>query len=79
MIESQNIQHNFDYIFNDRSIKKIESQEIFNYKILHNFLNSFKNNGNFSEITNLGYLKNYNYKSLWGLIMFQKWHDIFIK
>ena len=79
-LESQNIQHNFEYIFHDLfNKKKIEAQEIFNYKILHNFLNSFKNNGNFKEITNLGYLKNYNYKSLWGLIMFQKWHDIFMK
>ncbi len=78
-LESQKIKHDFDFINNELFKKeKIISQGIFNYNVLNKFINSFENSENYIEFTNLGYKKNYNYKSLWGLIMFQKWHDIFI-
>ena len=59
------------------SQNKIKSQGIFNFDEITNFLNSFEKNGYYKE-KNFIFTKNYNYKSLWGLIMFQKWYDIFI-
>ena len=59
------------------SQNKMKSQGVFNFNEITNFLNSFEKNGNYKE-KNFIFTKNYNYKSLWGLIMFQKWYDIFI-
>lgn len=79
-LESQKIKHDFDEIFNETFEKsKINKQGIFKEKFLYQFLNSFKHKGNFVEFTSFGYKKTYNEKSLWALIMFQKWYDIFIK
>ena len=78
-LESQSIEHNFDFIINEIFNKeKILKQGLFNFETLNRFILSFKKIGKYKEITNLGYLKKYNYKSLWGLIMFQRWYDIFI-
>ena len=78
-LESQKIQHDFHLIKNEIFNKdKILKQGIFDYQTLKNFLISFEKKGKFTEFTNLGYKKNYGYKSLWALIMFQKWHDIFL-
>ena len=72
-LESQSIEHNFDFIINEIFNKeKVLKQGLFNFETLNRFLLSFKKIGKYREITNLGYLKNYNYKSLWGLIMFQR-------
>ena len=75
-LESQKISHNFDILINETFEKnKIIRQGIFHEK----FLVSFKNSGKFTETINFGYKKTYNEKSLWAIIMFQKWYDIFIK
>jgi asparagine synthase (glutamine-hydrolysing) len=59
------------------SPNKIKSQNIFDADFIKNFLKSFEEKGCYKE--NLGFFtKNYGYKSLWGLVMFQKWYDIFL-
>ena len=79
-LESQKISHNFDILINETFEKnKIMRQFIFQEKFLKKFLVSFKNSGKFTETINFGYKKTYNEKSLWAIIMFQKWYDIFIK
>ena len=71
--------------FNFRELKenlfnktKIKSQGIFSHKILEEFIISFEKKGFYKEKIGI-FTKNYNNKSLWGLIMFQKWYDIFIE
>ena len=45
-------------------------------KFLKEFVESFQNNNEYVE---RGFFsKKYSYKSLWSLIMFQKWYDIFV-
>ena len=57
---------------------KIKSQGIFNHEILEEFITSFEKKGFYKEKIGI-FTKNYTNKSLWGLIMFQKWYDIFIE
>ena len=57
--------------------KKIITQGIFNYKFLEEFIVSFQNKGFYKERIGI-FTKIYSFKSLWALIMFQKWYDIFI-
>ena len=76
-LESQILNYNFNEIksnlFNEKKIKK---QDIFNNKFLKEFVESFQNNNEYVE---RGFFsKKYSYKSLWSLIMFQKWYDIFV-
>ena len=59
------------------SPNKIKSQNVLNIDFVKKFLKSFEEKGYYKE--NVGvFIKNYDYKSLWGLIMFQKWYDIFL-
>ena len=59
------------------SPNKIKSQNVLNIDFIKKFLKSFEEKGYYKE--NFGiFTKNYGYKSLWGLIMFQKWYDIFL-
>ena len=76
-LESQILNYNFNEIkanlFNEKKIKK---QDIFNNEFLKEFIESFENNNEYVE---KGFIsKKYSYKSLWALIMFQKWYDIFV-
>ena len=77
-LESRKQNFNFKELNNTLfSANKIKSQDIFNVDFIKNFLKSFEEKGYYKE--NLGiFTKNYGYKSLWGLIMFQKWYDIFL-
>ncbi len=77
-LESRKQNFNFKELNNTLfSASKIKSQNIFNADFIKNFLKSFEEKGYYKE--NLGiFTKNYGYKSLWGLIMFQKWYDIFL-
>ena len=78
-LESQKIKHDFSYIKNDLfSKEKIKNNQIFNYEFISKFINSFEKIGKYEEKNNLIFKKTYNYKSLWALVMFQKWHDIFL-
>ena len=78
-LESQAIKHNFKYIkyelFNKDKIKK---DQIFDYDFLLNFLNSFEKHGKYIDTNDIFMKKTYDFKSLWSLIMFQKWYDIFM-
>ena len=78
-LESQAIKHNFEYIkyelFNKDKIKK---DQVFSYDFLSNFLNCYQKYGMYRDKNDFIMKKNYDYKSLWSLIMFQKWYDIFI-
>jgi asparagine synthase (glutamine-hydrolysing) len=77
-LESQKMNYNFKNIRENLFNKnKIESQQIFNHEFLNEFLMSFENGKNYVE-KNFVFNKNYNFKSYWALIMFQKWYDIFI-
>tara|TARA_B100000674_G_C37715784_1_gene857335 strand:+ start:265 stop:687 length:423 start_codon:yes stop_codon:yes gene_type:complete len=78
-LESQTIRHNFKYIKNELFNKdKIKKDQIFNYEFLSNFLDSYQKQGKYTDKNDIFMKKTYNYKSLWSLIMFQKWYDIFI-
>ena len=78
-LESQSIKHNFKYIKNELfAEKKIKKDQIFNFDQLKEFLNSYEKFGKFEHTNDFIFKKTYNFKSLWALIMFQKWHDIFI-
>ena len=78
-LESQKINYNFvemkNLLFNK---KKIQSQSILNYNNLQDFIIPFENGSQFKE-RNYFFEKKYSYKSLWALIMYQKWYDIFIE
>ncbi len=78
-LESQKINYNFvemkNLLFNK---KKIQAQSILNYNNLEDFIIPFENGSQFKERNNF-FEKKYSYKSLWALIMFQKWYDIFIE
>ena len=77
-LESQKINYNFKELkYNLFNEKKIKSQDIFDYNFLISFLNSFEHKGFYKEIGIFN--KIYSNKSLWALIMFQIWHDIFIE
>lgn len=78
-LESQAIDHNFRYIKNELFHKdKIKKDQIFDYDFISNFLDSYQKNGKYTDKNDIFMKKTYNHKSLWSLIMFQKWHDIFI-
>jgi asparagine synthase (glutamine-hydrolysing) len=78
-LESQTINHNFNYIKNELFSKdKIKKDKIFDYEFLVNFLNSYEKYGKYSEKNDIFMKKTYGEKTLWSLIMFQKWHDIFM-
>ncbi len=78
-LESQAIKHNFKFIKNELfNEDKIKKDQIFNYDFLSKFISSFEKIGKYEEKNNLFLKKTYNYKSLWALVMFQKWHDIFL-
>ena len=78
-LESQAIDHNFKYIKNELFHKdKIKKDQIFDYDFISNFLDSYQKNGKYTDKNDIFMKKTYNHKSLWSLIMFQKWHDIFI-
>lgn len=78
-LESQAIRHNFKYIKNELFNKdKIKKDEIFDYNFLSSFLDSYQRHGKYVDENDIFMKKTYNYKSLWALIMFQKWYDIFI-
>jgi len=67
----------YENLFNEHRIKK---QGIFNYDILIKFFNSFEKNNLFYENKYFGlYKKKYSFRSLWSIIMFQKWYEIFIE
>lgn len=76
-LESQALNYNFhdlkNTLFNKEKIKK---QEIFNYEFLNKFISSFEKKNMYIE-KGL-FPRKYNHKSLWALIMFQKWYDIFV-
>ena len=76
-LESQILNYDFneikDNLFNEKKIKK---QDIFNYKFVHEFISSFQKKNTYTEKGI--FPKKYTYKSLWALIMFQKWYDIFV-
>ena len=78
-LESQKINYNFveikNLLFNK---KKIQAQSILNYNELQDFIIPFENGSQFKERNNF-FEKKYSYKSLWAIIMFQKWYDIFIE
>ena len=77
-LESQKINYNFTELRNNLfNEKKINSQGIFNHKILDEFIISFQKEGFYKERIGI-FPKIYSFKSLWALIMFQKWYDIFI-
>ena len=77
-LESQKINYNFNELKNNLfNEKKIITQGIFNYKFLEEFIVSFQNKGFYKERIGI-FTKIYSFKSLWALIMFQKWYDIFI-
>ena len=78
-LESQAINHNFKYIKNELFNKdKIKKNQIFNYDFLLKFLESYEKHGKYIDKNDVFIKKTYDHKSLWSLIMFQKWHDIFI-
>lgn len=78
-LESQQISHNFNHIKNELfSETKIKRQQIFDYNFLSTLLSDFEKQGNFKFGYNLLKKRTYNYKSLWSIIMFQKWYDIFL-
>ena len=78
-LESQSIKHNFKYIKNELfNEDKIKKEQIFDYKPLKKFLDSYEKFGKFEHTNDLIFNKTYNFKSLWAIIMFQKWHDIFL-
>ena len=78
-LESQAIKHNFNHIKNELFNKnKIKNENIFDYSYLSSFLDSYEKKGNFEFKNNIFLKRRYDYKSLWALIMFQKWHDTFI-
>ena len=76
-LESQKLNYDFDAIkenlFNETKIKR---QDIFNHKFIHEFINSFQHKNCYVEKGI--FPKKYTYKSLWALLMFQKWYDIFV-
>jgi len=77
-LESQKNNYNFNELKNNLfNEKKIITQGIFNYKFLEEFIVSFQNKGFYKEKIGI-FTKIYSFKSLWALIMFQKWYDIFI-
>ena len=77
-LESQKINYNFDELKNNLFNKnKIKSQDIFNSNFLEIFINSFEKKGFYNEKGILN--KNYSLKSLWALIMFQMWYDMFVE
>jgi len=79
-LESQKIKHDFSYIKNDLFNKeKIKNNQIFNYEFISKFIDSFERIDKYEEKKNLIFKKTYNYKSLWALVMFQKWHDTFME
>ena len=76
-LESQALNYNFKELKNNLFKKdKIKKQEIFNYEFLIEFLGAFEKKNMYIEKD--FFPKRYNYKSLWALIMFQKWYDIFV-
>ena len=78
-LESQKINYNFEELKNNLfSSKKIKLQNIFNDFHLKNFIQSFENLSFYKERVGI-FTKTYSYKSLWALIMFQIWYDIFIE
>lgn len=78
-LESQNMKYNFLEIKNVLFKKeKINAQSILNYKSVQEFITPFENGNQFKERINI-FEKKYTFKSLWALIMFQKWYDIFIE
>ena len=78
-LESQKMNYNFfgirNILFNK---KKIDAQSILNHSEIQKFIIPFENGGQYKENINF-FKKKYSYKSLWALIMFQKWYDIFIE
>lgn len=79
-LESQIIKHNFQYIKNELFNKdKVKADNLFNYEFLSKFITAYEKTGQYEFRNNFFLKKTYNIKSLWALIMFQKWHDIFIK
>ena len=78
-LESQILFHNFENFRNQLfEREKIERQNIFNFNFLDIFLNNLKKNEKFVE-REFFTSKKYFFKSLWGLIMFQKWYDTFME
>ena len=78
-LESQKMNYNFSGIRNILfNKKKIDAQSILNYSEIQKFIIPFENGGQYKENINF-FEKKYSYKSLWALIMFQKWYDIFIE
>ena len=73
--------------FNFRELKenlfnktKIKSQGIFSHRHYRSNLEWAIAQKGIADKEKIGiFTKNYNNKSLWGLIMFQKWYDIFIE
>jgi len=79
-LESQYLIKNNNLIYEKFFQKEyIDKQGIFNYDVLKVFFNSFKNENHFLESKYFGiYKKKYSIKSLWSIIMFQKWYNAFI-
>tara|TARA_B100001996_G_scaffold367077_1_gene338354 strand:- start:126 stop:569 length:444 start_codon:yes stop_codon:yes gene_type:complete len=80
-LESQKQNYNFENLINNLfNENKIKKQGILNEKFIYEFLNSFKSKDCFIEKKTFGlFNKIYSYKSLWALIMYQLWYDIFIE
>ncbi len=78
-LESQKVNYNFSEIKNVLfNKKKINAQSVLNYDNIQEFITPFENGNQYKEKINF-FEKKYSYKSLWALIMFQKWYDIFIE
>ena len=80
-LESQYLIKNKNLIYEKFFQKEyIDKQGIFNYDVIKVFFDSFKNENNFIENKYFGiYKKKYSIKSLWSIIMFQKWYNAFIQ
>jgi len=78
--ETEKAIYEFDFLINEIfEESKIKRQKIFDYEFLKNFILTIKNNSVFLEKKLFGiYDKRYSHKSLWALIMFQKWYDLLI-
>ena len=79
-LESQKINYNFHKLKNILfETSKIKKQEIFSEKFLETFLSAYEEKNYFNERKNFNLVnKIYSYKSLWAIIMFQMWYDVFI-
>ena len=58
--------------------EKIIKQDNFHYDFLESFLKSYENKKIYTE-NNYLFKKEYGFKSLWAIVMFQKWYDIFME